>query len=154
MTATEFADLLHARRVGPRSWMARCPAHADSSPSLSIREPSDGRRILINCFSGCGVTAVLRASGLQLRDLFAGPPPTPAQARKAAAERQEQERRQQKERVTERVAFDRIRKLHAIADELGCRLANDPAAPGSDAVAQLFHDTLDKIRKAEAVLGE
>jgi len=81
---------------------------------------------------------------------------TPAQARQAAVERQQQEQRQQERRVAERLAFDRIRKLHAIADELGCRLANNPDAPDSDAIARLFHQTLDKIRQSEeaAVTGE
>jgi hypothetical protein len=45
--------------------MARCPAHEDGSPSLSLTE-RDGR-VLVHCHAGCEQTAVidaLRARGL------------------------------------------------------------------------------------------
>ena len=38
--------------------MCRCPAHADSDPSLSIRQGHDG--ILVHCFAGCTAEDVLR----------------------------------------------------------------------------------------------
>ena len=64
----------HARAVRPRrkfksSYIARCPAHDDRSPSLSIDEAQDGR-ILINCHAGCGALDVLDAIGLDWADLF------------------------------------------------------------------------------------
>jgi putative DNA primase/helicase len=130
--------------------MARCPAHPDRSASLSISKGRDGR-VLVNCFAGCAVTAVLKASGLRLRDLFAGPPPSAAQAQFMAAQREEQERRQQKQRVVERVAFDRIRRLHAIADELVMRLVRIPDGDSTgDPIVRLYHKTLDQLRRAEA----
>ena len=49
--------------------MARCPAHADRSPSLSIRETRDGT-LLLKCFAGCSVAAITRAVGLEVADLF------------------------------------------------------------------------------------
>jgi hypothetical protein len=58
--------------VKPRGmgrWIAKCPAHKDRSPSLSIAELSDGR-LLINDFGGCEVQAVLDALGLELKDLY------------------------------------------------------------------------------------
>lgn len=54
------------------SWSAKCPAHADRSPSLSVKELSDGR-ILLHCFGGCGTDAVLGALGLGMTDLFPEP---------------------------------------------------------------------------------
>lgn len=51
------------------SWSAKCPAHADRSPSLSVKELPDGR-ILMHCFGGCGTDAVLGALGLSMGDLF------------------------------------------------------------------------------------
>lgn len=51
------------------SWSAKCPAHADRSPSLSVKELPDGR-ILMHCFGGCGTDAVLGALGLAMGDLF------------------------------------------------------------------------------------
>lgn len=38
--------------------MCRCPAHQDSTPSLSIRQGDRG--ILVNCFAGCASEDVLR----------------------------------------------------------------------------------------------
>lgn len=51
------------------SWTAQCPAHADKSPSLSIRETPDGR-VLVHCFGGCEVHDVVGAVGMDLSDLF------------------------------------------------------------------------------------
>ncbi|MCL1826002.1 MAG: DNA primase [Betaproteobacteria bacterium] len=50
-------------------WVARCPAHEDRRPSLSIRETDDGR-LLVHCFAGCETPDVLAAIGLSLPDLF------------------------------------------------------------------------------------
>src|SRR4051812_39475446 len=55
------------RRSGA-GWQARCPAHDDHQPSLSVSEGSDGR-LLINCHAGCPTERVLDALGLTLRDL-------------------------------------------------------------------------------------
>jgi hypothetical protein len=68
MTAVEIAEQLHARHSGA-GWVARCPAHEDRSPSLSIGE-GDGGRILLHCFSGCTVEAVCAALKIKLSDLF------------------------------------------------------------------------------------
>lgn len=65
--ATLLARLEHVRRSRD-GWMARCPAHDDRSPSLSLRE-SDGK-ILLHCFAGCTVEAICAAAGVQLSSLF------------------------------------------------------------------------------------
>ncbi len=57
------------RMTGKDRAVARCPAHNDKTPSLSIRETEDGT-ILIKCFAGCGAADVLSAIGLELVDLF------------------------------------------------------------------------------------
>jgi len=57
---------------GNGRWIAKCPAHDDRSPSLSIRAVDDGR-ILIHCFAGCSVQDVLQAVGLDFSDLFDKP---------------------------------------------------------------------------------
>ena len=51
------------------SWTAACPAHADKSPSLAVRQVEDGR-ILLHCFGGCSVHDVLGAVGMEMADLF------------------------------------------------------------------------------------
>ena len=70
---TLLARLESVRSTGRGRWLARCPAHEDRSPSLSIAEGDDGRT-LINCFSGCGAAEIVAAVGLELSDLF---PPRP-----------------------------------------------------------------------------
>ena len=55
--------------TGSGRWVACCPAHNDRSPSLSIRELDDGR-VLVHCFSGCEVEAVLGAVGLTFDALY------------------------------------------------------------------------------------
>lgn len=54
---------------GEGSWIACCPAHEDKTPSLSIRETSDGT-ILVHDFAGCSPVDILSAVGLELKDLF------------------------------------------------------------------------------------
>ena len=68
-----LARLDRVRRVGAGRWMARCPAHEDRSPSLSVRE-LDGGRMLVHDFAGCSVEEIVAAVGLSLSDLF---PPRP-----------------------------------------------------------------------------
>lgn len=50
-------------------WTACCPAHEDRSPSLAITETDDGR-ILLKCFGGCSVQAIVGAIGMDMTDLF------------------------------------------------------------------------------------
>jgi 5S rRNA maturation endonuclease (ribonuclease M5) len=50
---------------------ARCPAHEDRSPSLSIGLSDDGR-VLIRCHAGCESEAVVHALGLTWSDLYPG----------------------------------------------------------------------------------
>jgi putative DNA primase/helicase len=65
MTAEFIAKALGGRRAGA-TWMARCPAHDDREPSLSISSRRDGK-ILVRCHAGCdqrAVIAILRERGL------------------------------------------------------------------------------------------
>ncbi len=57
------------RSIGPGRWLAKCPAHEDRRPSLSIRETDDGR-VLLNDFGGCSTSDVLGAIGMTLAQLF------------------------------------------------------------------------------------
>jgi hypothetical protein len=151
MTAEAIAAHLSARPVSAVQWMARCPGHDDGSPSLSIKET--GGRILIYCRAGCPTATVLKAAGLTFRDLFAGPPPTPAQLARVAAERQERDARKQAERVAARKIVDRLRKLDALAFELATRLDVAPYRPDGDALAGLFHACVEQIRDGELALA-
>lgn len=67
-----FDDLLaRFEDVKPRadSYVARCPAHEDNTPSLALRQTPDGR-ILLHCFAGCDVTDILASVDARVSDLF------------------------------------------------------------------------------------
>lgn len=64
ITAEDIAAALRARRTGKGSWLAKCPAHPDKSPSMSLTAAADGK-ILLCCHAGCPQEAVIQA----LRDL-------------------------------------------------------------------------------------
>lgn len=64
-----LSRLDNVKKTGHGRWVAKCPAHADKSPSLSIREMDDGR-ILLHDFAGCETEAVLQAVGLTFADLM------------------------------------------------------------------------------------
>lgn len=56
-----------ARQRG-NHWHARCPAHDDRRPSLTLSPGRDGR-VLIKCHAGCELPNVLRAAGLASEDI-------------------------------------------------------------------------------------
>jgi putative DNA primase/helicase len=65
MTAEPIAKALGGRKVG-NGWIARCPAHDDRNPSLSLSTGTDGK-VLLRCHAGCDQAQVidaLRARGL------------------------------------------------------------------------------------------
>jgi phage/plasmid primase-like uncharacterized protein len=65
MNAGLIAHALGGRKSG-RGWTARCPAHDDRTPSLSVSEAYDGK-VLVRCHAGCDqdkVISRLRALGL------------------------------------------------------------------------------------------
>lgn len=69
MTVEEVSRRLSAKRVGS-SMLAKCPAHADKTASLSISEGNDGR-VLLYCHAGCTLDAITAGAGLTANDLFA-----------------------------------------------------------------------------------
>jgi len=79
MNAEGIARALAGRKAGG-GWMARCPAHEDRQPSLSICDSDDGK-VLVCCHAGCAqqcVIATLRSRGLwptTRPQLFAHPAP-------------------------------------------------------------------------------
>lgn len=57
-----------AKKSG-QGWSARCPAHEDRKPSLSVGQGQDGR-VLVHCHAGCDVRDVLGVVGLKFSDLW------------------------------------------------------------------------------------
>ncbi|WP_323715656.1 DUF7146 domain-containing protein [Paracoccus aminovorans] len=70
-----------------RYGLARCPAHGDRKPSLSLADAPDGR-LLLNCKTGCAFTDILdalRARGALSRD-YRPEPLSPAEIARRKAE--------------------------------------------------------------------
>lgn len=69
---SRFADALISKGCGPRSrgggLEARCPAHEDKSPSLSVNPGDKG--VVFKCHAGCTNEQVVAALGLEMSDLF------------------------------------------------------------------------------------
>jgi putative DNA primase/helicase len=78
MTASyDPVDYVLARLEGVKpvgvGFMARCPAHDDRNPSLKIDRGDEGH-VLLHCFVGCSVEAILDAMGLTMADLYPDEP--------------------------------------------------------------------------------
>jgi hypothetical protein len=151
MTAEQVAEHLGAKRAGAARWMAKCPAHPDRMPSLSIGTGADGRTLL-NCHAGCSVDGILSASGLSRRDLFAGPPLSKGQIDELAAKRQAEEEKKSAERAmirsTEHLAIGQLRQLDLAVNFLGGQLMFHP---DDDSLALSFDQVLQELRRVESI---
>ena len=58
-----------ARQVRPGAWVACCPSHEDSNPSLPWS--TSGDKVLVKCQAGCETKHVVAAMGMKMSDLFA-----------------------------------------------------------------------------------
>ena len=69
MTFDSFLSRLEGvHRTGDQA-SARCPAHEDTTASLSVRL-GKGDRVLVKCHAGCSPEEITRAMGLTVKDLF------------------------------------------------------------------------------------
>jgi hypothetical protein len=64
-------DALAERGRVVRNGKARCPAHDDRTPSLSVKQGDAGA--LVHCHAGCDLSAILEALDLEKPDLFDEP---------------------------------------------------------------------------------
>ena len=64
-----LSRLKGVKRQGADQYLAHCPAHLDKEASLSVKEASNGN-VLLYCHAGCNVNGILKAIGLEMRDLF------------------------------------------------------------------------------------
>ena len=74
---------------GKGKWVALCPAHGDRTPSMGIKECSDGT-VLMNCFA-CGANGleIAEAAGVSISELFppdSGRPQGPTREQRATIE--------------------------------------------------------------------
>lgn len=70
--ATRLLERLEATKAtGSSKWIARCPAHDDGNPSLSLAAVQG--RALVYCFAGCQPPEIVAALNLTMPDLFDSP---------------------------------------------------------------------------------
>jgi hypothetical protein len=151
-TLVEIAERFHARRIRSDRWIAKCPAHADRAPSLTISSGREGR-VLLHCFAGCPVEAILRHAGMSMSHLFSRPllpqPHAAALHRQRVAEAGR--------RRAERIRIDRLRlqwhdQTRTIA-ALARMLATLPdSAPGAEDLTTCYHDALAELRSLDRAL--
>jgi putative DNA primase/helicase len=68
MTLSELLSMLKGVRRDGDGYIAICPAHADTDPSLRLSVTKNGK-VLLKCRAGCETLAVLNALGLDMHDL-------------------------------------------------------------------------------------
>lgn len=66
---TTVLDRLDGVRPCGDGYAARCPAHADWNPSLSVGETDEGH-VLAHCHYGCSIEEIVEALGLKKAHLF------------------------------------------------------------------------------------
>jgi len=71
MTLNEVLALLPDAKQNGDGYTAKCPAHGDKRPSLSVSQGEKG--VVLHCHSGCSPAAVCAALGITMRDLFVEP---------------------------------------------------------------------------------
>jgi hypothetical protein len=145
-----------ARRTGPGRWIARCPAHSDRSPSLSIAEGRGGR-VLLHCWAGCDLAAILKSAELSIGNLFASGPAT---TREQIATLDRKRERHLVALREERWTVERMRlswqslsyELPLVARKL---MFMPEDAPGAAALTTHLHRVLSAMRTIDcALLGD
>ena len=76
MTIHEFLSRFDKVKKSADQFLVCCPAHADRTPSLAVKEGPDGQ-ILLKDHGGCQIDAILSAMNLEPVDLFHTKDPTP-----------------------------------------------------------------------------
>ena len=135
---TLLARLERVKETGPGQWIACCPAHADRSPSLSIKQTDD--RLLVHCFAGCPASDVVAAVGLTLSDLFDKP-----LSHHRAALRPSQRKRHDQARAALQALIHECRVVACAADQMAAGFALD-----ADEIDRLSL-AVDRIKTAEAI---
>jgi hypothetical protein len=109
MTAAELVGSLESVRArGPNKWSAKCPAHADKSPSLTIAEGDKG--LLVKCWAGCSLQEVCASLGIEQRDLFYDArDPDPARRRESARQRDQQRQARERQAAQRSTLIDALR---------------------------------------------
>ncbi len=109
MRIDELLGQLEAVRArGSGKWQARCPAHEDRHPSLSIREGERG--LLVKCWAGCTLEELTRALGLRVRELFYDTNPDPRALREVQRQRERKRQRDARAKRVDGFTCDTLRE--------------------------------------------
>ena len=153
MSASEFAALLHAKRIGRGKWMAKCPAHADKRPSLAISEgnPRKGNFPFAMCCmsQGCTGDEILKAMGLTWKQGLGDKAVSRKEQLRADRERAEREEIRRNVRELVITALRQSAHWYAVAEKIAASMARMPH--GNVATAIRYHEALTKARRFEAV---
>lgn len=68
MIETLLSTLDKVKPAGERAWVARCPAHDDKEPSLSISQGE--KAVVMHCHAGCSTKEILDSVNLTWGELF------------------------------------------------------------------------------------
>ena len=110
------------RKSGDGAYLACCPAHADSNPSLSVKVESNGN-LLVHCHAGCLTEQIVAAVDMSMRDLF----PTESPAATAHTEAPPEKIRPSKN-LARIVAASQKRLTHDLLAELAGQLVVSAAS--------------------------
>ena len=146
MSANDLLGSLECVRQSGRGWMARCPAHADKHPSLSIAEADDGR-ILVHCFAMCSTEEVCAALGIGIAELFPETAPDPYTLRQAKRLREAEQRRRRQENYRAMLVVASRREAECLV--LSARGTDFPSWDDSRQDA-----AVNAVAQAHAVLNE
>ena len=102
------------RPRGAGNWTARCPAHGDKNPSLSVREGDKG--LLLRCWAGCRLEDITGALGLAVKDLFFDQHADPATIREARRRRAAARRRREAVAHVDGLTADVLREAEALVN--------------------------------------
>lgn len=73
----DIRDILYklkgVRKLGPDRWIARCCAHDDRKPSLSIKNANG--KVLLHCFTGCSYESIIVALAIDNSKPLRAPAP-------------------------------------------------------------------------------
>ena len=141
MTTDDILARLDRVRKGTRGWIARCPAHLDRTPSLSIAEGEKG--VLLKCFAGCAVEDIAESIGLSVSSLFYRHGRRQQRTRDAPAQRRVHDWRRETATLENAAMALRVRAEIVLAAASGLetsRWTDDDWEAATAAVASAYQD--------------
>jgi hypothetical protein len=148
VTTDEILARLDRVRKGTRGWIARCPAHLDRTPSLSVAEGEKG--VLLKCFAGCTVEEIAGSIGVSVSSLFYRRGRRRERTRNAPARRQFNDWRREAATLEDAAMAVRLRAEAVLTAASGIdtsRWTDDDWDAATAAVASAYQD----IERAEAL---